>query len=134
MVSRLEPGDEVTLKKDYGQLHPVRAYKISIVTGDIVCLDDGNWYHKNELAFVPPEKCKEEAGCLDDGDDLITRPPHYTRFKIEPLTFIMANDLPFWLGNVIKYCCRYDAKDGLHDLKKARQYLDTKINELEKEQ
>lgn len=60
-----------------------------------------------------------------------TDPHHYKRWKIEPLTFCMENNLPFWLGNVIKYCMRYDAKDGLADLYKARVYLDKKISELE---
>jgi hypothetical protein len=58
-------------------------------------------------------------------------PSHYTRWKIQPLTFIMANDLPFWLGNVVKYCMRYDAKEGLQDLYKAKRYLEEKIEELE---
>lgn len=60
-----------------------------------------------------------------------TSPSHYSRWKIQPLDFIMANNLPFWLGNVIKYTMRYDAKNGLEDLKKARVYLDAKIKELE---
>lgn len=60
-----------------------------------------------------------------------TNPHHYTRWKIEPLKFCMENNLPFWLGNVIKYCMRYDAKDGLADLYKARVYLNEKINEME---
>lgn len=58
-------------------------------------------------------------------------PKHYTRWKIQPLDFIMTNDLPFWLGNVIKYTMRYDAKDGLQDLYKAKRYLEEKIQELE---
>lgn len=62
-----------------------------------------------------------------------TNPSHYTRWKVEPLDFIMANNLPFWLGNVIKYTMRYDAKDGLQDLYKARVYLNKKIAELEAE-
>lgn len=60
-----------------------------------------------------------------------TDPVHYSRWKIQPLDFCMANDLPFWLGNIIKYTMRYDAKDGLQDLYKARVYLQKKIDELE---
>lgn len=63
--------------------------------------------------------------------DVIHRPNHYARWKMEPIEFIFINDLPFWLGNVVKYCMRYDAKDGIQDLKKARRYLDIKIKELE---
>lgn len=58
-------------------------------------------------------------------------PKHYKRWKIEPWDFIYTNDLPFWMGNIIKYVMRYDDKDGLQDLKKARAYLDKKIKEME---
>lgn len=60
-----------------------------------------------------------------------SNPSYYSRWKIQPLDFCMQNDLPFWMGNVIKYVMRYDQKDGLSDLKKARVYLDKKIAELE---
>ncbi len=43
----------------------------------------------------------------------------------------MENDLPFWMGSVIKYVMRYDQKNGLEDLYKARVYLQKKIDELE---
>ena len=56
---------------------------------------------------------------------------HYARFKIQPIVFIEENALPFWVGNVIKYVCRHDAKDGLKDLRKARDYLDKKIRMME---
>lgn len=62
----------------------------------------------------------------------ITRPAHYARFAIEPLDFIKANNFNFLVGNVIKYVCRYDAKNGLEDLRKAREYLDHLIGEEEK--
>ena len=64
-------------------------------------------------------------------EDNIILPSHYARFKIEPVRFIMENQLPFWAGNVIKYVCRYDAKNGIEDLKKARRYLDMAIKKLE---
>jgi hypothetical protein len=63
--------------------------------------------------------------------DEIHHPKHYSRWKMEPIEFIATNDLPFWLANVIKYCMRFDAKDGLRDLYKARWYLDIKIRQLE---
>ena len=49
---------------------------------------------------------------------------HYAVMKIQPIEFILANELGFCEGNVIKYLCRYKRKNGLEDLKKARQYLD----------
>lgn len=49
---------------------------------------------------------------------------HYTSCKIQPIDFIVENDLDFLEGNVIKYVARYKRKNGLEDLQKARQYLD----------
>ncbi|MCW2317127.1 hypothetical protein M2322_002681 [Rhodoblastus acidophilus] len=56
--------------------------------------------------------------------DVVTLPHHYTRFKIEPIRFIIENNLNFHQANIIKYILRYDAKNGLEDLKKARRMLD----------
>ena len=54
----------------------------------------------------------------------IKNPNHYSRWSIEPITFIRANSLDFARANIIKYIMRYDAKDGLKDLDKAQQYMD----------
>ena len=49
---------------------------------------------------------------------------HYERMKIQPVEFIMANDIGYFEGNVIKYICRYKHKNGIEDLEKAKQYID----------
>lgn len=56
---------------------------------------------------------------------------HYRNMKIQPITFIVENDLPYREGNIIKYVCRHRSKNGLEDLKKARHYLDMLIEEAE---
>lgn len=61
----------------------------------------------------------------------VAKQPHYTQFKIEPITFIVANQLSYSQGNVVKYVCRYKEKDGLKDLLKAKQYITYLIEELE---
>ncbi len=66
--------------------------------------------------------------------DNVFQPAHYARFTIEPITFINANGLPYNIGNVIKYSCRYDAKNGVEDLRKARRYLDIQIETLERQE
>ena len=60
--------------------------------------------------------------------DLIKEPPHYTQHKIEPIDFIIANNLDFCTGNVIKYLLRHKKKNGVQDLLKAQQYIDFIIN------
>lgn len=89
---------------------------------------------------VDPSRSLDAQRRLEPGEvtmvenDPVNRPAHYARFKIEPIYFIMENDLPFWAGNVVKYTLRYDAKDGLQDLKKARRYLDMQIAKMEGKQ
>jgi len=56
--------------------------------------------------------------------DNIKEPKHYTQYKIEPIDFIIYNNLDFCTGNIIKYVLRYNLKNGVEDLKKAKQYID----------
>lgn len=56
--------------------------------------------------------------------DMVTLPNHYARFKIEPVRFSVENNLNFFQANIVKYILRYDAKNGMEDLRKARRYLD----------
>jgi len=49
---------------------------------------------------------------------------HYKQYQIQPIEFIMANDLNFIQGNVIKYICRYENKNGLEDLDKVIHYCE----------
>lgn len=56
---------------------------------------------------------------------------HY-KLSIEPWDYIIANDLGYLEGNIVKYVSRYKAKNGLQDLEKALHYLE-KLIETEKE-
>ena len=49
---------------------------------------------------------------------------HYTRYKIQPIEFITANEIGFIEGNVIKYLLRFKEKNGLQDLDKAIHYVE----------
>jgi hypothetical protein len=49
---------------------------------------------------------------------------HYKDYKIQPIEFIMANNIPYPEGNVIKYICRHGSKNGLQDLRKAIHYIE----------
>ena len=64
--------------------------------------------------------------------DNIKDPKHYSRWKIEPVQFMMENEIPYVEGNVIKYIMRWRYKGGLEDLHKAQEYINLLIkNELE---
>jgi hypothetical protein len=58
---------------------------------------------------------------------------HYKTMKIQPIEFILANELPFCEGNVVKYICRYKQKGGVEDLNKVIHYARLLIENIEKE-
>ena len=65
-------------------------------------------------------------------------PKHYSRFKIEPVTFIVENKIPYCEANSIKYLCRWRFKHEtvagqIEDLNKAKQYIDILIADVKKE-
>lgn len=87
---------------------------------------------KKEVAVEPVAQTIEETEVktieLPKQEDVINHPSHYTRGKIEVIDFIEDQQLPYHLGNVIKYIARAGYKgDKLEDLKKARWYLDRYI-------
>jgi len=57
---------------------------------------------------------------------------HYSKMKIQPTEFILANDIPFCEGNVIKYISRWKSKNGIEDLKKVIHYAEILIANEEK--
>ena len=52
---------------------------------------------------------------------------HYKKYAIQPAEFITKNKLGFLEGCVIKRICRYEDKNGLEDLKKAKHEIDLLI-------
>lgn len=56
---------------------------------------------------------------------------HYKNLKIQPVEYIMANNLNYCEGNVIKYVTRYKQKGGIIDLEKAKHYIDLLIQEVQ---
>lgn len=74
-----------------------------------------------------------------DTPDLVNKPAHYTQYEIEPIEFIMRNDLPFHVGNIVKYAVRAGHKqyDGMTpqdseatDLYKVIRYAEIRLNLL----
>lgn len=47
---------------------------------------------------------------------------HYKNRGIQPLEYIMKNNLSFCEGNVVKYISRYKSKNGIEDLAKVIHY------------
>jgi len=49
---------------------------------------------------------------------------HYKAYTIQPIEFIVKNKLNFIQGNVVKYICRYENKNGIEDLDKIIHYCE----------
>ena len=56
---------------------------------------------------------------------------HYKDKEIQPIEYILGNNLGFCEGNVVKYISRWQEKDGIDDLKKAKHYIDFLIQQEE---
>lgn len=72
-------------------------------------------------------KCKQSSA--------VNHPAHYNQGGTETIDIIAevaqnASDgfSGFLVGNIIKYICRYNAKNGVEDLEKARWYLNKLIS------
>jgi hypothetical protein len=49
---------------------------------------------------------------------------HYKAMKIQPVEYIVENNIPYCEANVIKYISRHKAKNGALDVKKAIHYCE----------
>lgn len=94
-----------------------------------------NWYKE-----LNPAACENaEAECCDKEPDIdmVNHPSHYTQGGIECIDCIKSATVgkvgieAFCVGNAIKYLFRYEEKNGIEDVKKARWYIDRLIKELE---
>lgn len=86
-----------------------------------------------------PEQDFAEDYCQTDtnmASDLIDQQEHYTNNGIQPIEIMKANMTKekfrgFLEGNILKYPLRYEDKNGLEDLKKAKTYLTWLIEDIE---
>ena len=73
-------------------------------------------------------------------DMMVSHPPHYQSANglevidvIEAFTAKLRGIEATDTGNIIKYICRWNEKNGLQDLEKAKWYLDHLIAHLSKQ-
>lgn len=102
---------------------------------------DGFVFTATDSTFSPLLEAPQEPEKVEGvTKDIVVQPHHYTKFAIEPITFIMRNKFEFWRGNIIKYTSRAGSKayDGMTleeseivDLKKSIRYAEMRINELQ---
>ena len=56
-------------------------------------------------------------------DDMQVGGDHYMDKSIQPWDYIVANNLGYLEGNIVKYISRWKDKGGVDDLRKAQHYL-----------
>ena len=57
---------------------------------------------------------------------------HYKTLKIQPIEYIMANNLGWCEGNIVKYITRWEQKGGEDDIKKVIHYAELLLDSLKK--
>lgn len=103
-------------------------------------LNYGNPFSKDLKSIGYDEFKPIEDTPTEEDDGIIKKPAHYERYKMEPINFIMLNDMEFWRGNIVKYVARagfkpYPNQDAVQseitDLGKVQRYCQMRINQLE---
>ena len=94
-----------------------------------------NWYKEIDPAAC--ENAKSECCNKEHNADMVNHPSHYTQGGIECIDALKAATVSktgieaVCTANAIKYLWRYEEKNGIEDVKKARWYIDRLIKELE---
>ena len=96
---------------------------------------------KNGKARLDGSHLKNEEFKIDDnGPDMVSHPKHYTRGGIECIDALKAATVgkcgieAVCVANVIKYLWRYEEKNGIEDVRKAKWYIERLLKELEESQ
>ena len=93
------------------------------------------WYKELDQAACE----NNEVNCCnkESNSDMVNHPSHYTQGGIECIDALKAATVSktgieaVCTANAIKYLWRYEEKNGIEDVKKARWYIDRLIKELE---
>ena len=100
-------------------------------------LDTAEYMLSDLISIIDALGGEKEKRNDSGSTDPVNHPSHYTWSSIEPIDAIEAWQLPYHLGNVVKYVSRAGHKDKsktLEDLKKANWYLSRYIANLEQEE
>lgn len=93
------------------------------------------WY--KELKLSACENAEDKCCDRNPDVDMVNHPSHYTQGGIECIDALKAATVSktgieaVCTANAIKYLWRYEEKNGIEDVKKARWYIDRLIKELE---
>ena len=83
--------------------------------------------HPGEVVYQPEGALPADVSPGDTALNTQVGGSHYKKFAIQPAEFIEKNGLSFLAGCVVKRMCRWQDKDGLRDLEKAKHEIDLLI-------
>ena len=78
-------------------------------------------FRKSGLSFIEMKDMEDKKQIGGD---------HYLKCGIMPTTYIRANNLDFFEGNIIKYATRHKEKGGAEDIKKVIHYAEMILEDV----
>lgn len=128
-MSKFVIGD--TVKFDFGLSREIQTGKVLNISKDSLSIyySDGTGAYTIAVPFGAIIAVDNEKPKLED----IKKPDRYNkRGKLECWDVILDQEMDFLEGSVLKYLWRYKEKNGIHDLEKAKIYIDKIIQGLQK--
>ena len=135
-----------TLDKFCDECHDCNICLLEKFSSDVIC-DFDEWSDdKRAIAYDHVYKNSEarlDGSHLeidDDGYDMVSHPKHYTQGGIECIDALKAATVgkrcieAVCVANVIKYLWRYEEKNGIEDVRKAKWYIERLLREIEESQ
>ena len=111
-------------------------------SGEDYC--DFDKWSDDKLAIAYDHVCKNNDAELniepENNPDMVSHPKHYTQGGIECIDALKAATVgkrgieAVCVANVIKYLWRYEEKNGIEDIRKAKFYIERLLKELEESQ
>ena len=124
-----------TLVKFCDDCHGCNICLLEKFSGGVMC--DFDEWSDDKLAIAYDHVYKN----MDENvPDMVNHPQHYTQGGIECIDALKAATVgkrgieAVCVANVIKYLWRYEKKNGIEDIRKAKFYIERLLKELEESQ
>ena len=124
-----------TLVKFCDECHGCNICLLEKFSGGVMC--DFDEWSDDKLAIAYDHVYKN----MDENvPDMVNHPQHYTQGGIECIDALKAATVgkrgieAVCVANIIKYLWRYEEKNGIEDIRKAKFYIEHLLKELEESQ